>query len=156
MILVSGLLFLGAMLFEAFQAFLYQYAQKLDVSNVHFISSALNQFFSLLIVTMWFSVLFKVLPDAKVKWRVVLTGGLFTGLLFTFGKILIRYMLSFGNLSNIFGASSSIVLLLLFVFYTSFILYYGACFTKVYGALIQQPIEPKENAIKYKLVEVTG
>lgn len=63
-------------------------------------------------------------------------------------------MLGFGNLNNIFGASSSFVLLLLFVFYSSFILYYGACFTKAYAGFIKDPIKPAHYAIAYKLVEV--
>jgi membrane protein len=83
----------------------------------------------------------------------VIAGGLFTAILFTIGKIIIRSMLSVGNLGNIFGASSSFVLLLLFVFYTSFILYYGACFTKVYASFTKEPIKAAPHAKKYKMVE---
>jgi membrane protein len=63
-------------------------------------------------------------------------------------------MLAMGNLTNIFGASSSIVLLLLFVFYSAFILYYGACFTKVFATYIKEPIKAGPHAIQYKMVEV--
>jgi membrane protein len=85
---------------------------------------------------------------------VVISGGFFTAILFTFGKVVIRYMLSFGNLSTVFGASTSIVLFLLFVFYSSFILYYGACYTNTYANFINDPILPGDHAIRYKLAEV--
>lgn len=153
-ILLAGILFLGAMLGEGLETFLHQYSGEINSHAANFLNILFDQSISLVIVTTWFAILFKVLPDARASWRVVLTGGFFTGLLFTIGKIIIRYMLSFGNLTNIFGASSSIVLLLLFVFYTSFILYYGACFTKVYASFVNDPIKAAHYAIKYKMVEI--
>jgi len=65
------------------------------------------------------------LPDAVPSWKVAITGAFFTGLLFTVGKIIILTMLPFRRLNSVFGASTSIVLLLLFLFYSSFIFYYG-------------------------------
>jgi len=155
-ILLAGILFLAAMMAEGLESFLHQYTGELERHAGTFLNTLVNQCISVVIVTTWFAILFKVLPDAKTSWKVVAAGGFFTGLLFTIGKIIIRYMLSFGNLTNIFGASSSIVLLLLFVFYTSFILYYGACFTKVYASFVHDPIQAAHYAIKYKMVEVKG
>jgi membrane protein len=152
-ILLTGILFMAALLAEGLETFLHQHTGELHPHTINFLNTLLNQCISALIVTTWFAILFKVLPDAKASWKVVAVGGLFTGILFTIGKIIIRYMLSFGNLTNVFGASSSVVLLLLFVFYTSFILYYGACFTKVYAAFIKEPIKPAAHSIKYKMVE---
>jgi membrane protein len=63
-------------------------------------------------------------------------------------------MLPFRKLNSVFGASTSIVLLLLFVFYSSFILYYGACFTKAYAKFIRDPIRPRLHAIRYELAEI--
>lgn len=153
-ILLAGVLFIGGMLTEGVVSLFRRYTGELPVPTASFLSMVINHIISVSIVTAWFSILFKLLPDAKVSWKVVFAGGLFTGILFTAGKIIIRYALSFGNLKNIFGASSSLVLLLLFVFYSSFILYYGACFTKVFAAFIQEPIMAGDHAVKYKMVEV--
>ena len=153
-ILLAGILFIGGMLAEGLEAFLSQYTGELPSRTATFVSVTINHVISVVIVSIWFAILFKVLPDAKSSWKVAIAGGVFTGILFTIGKIIIRIRLSMGNLTNIFGASSSLVLLLLFVFYSSFILYYGACFTKVFAAYIEKPILPREYAIKYKLVEV--
>ncbi len=154
-ILIAGFLFVTALLAEGVEAFLHRYTGSWHSLTGSFINILLNQLISVVIVTTWFTVLFKMLPDAKVSWRVSFAGGLFTGLLFSAGKIFIRSMLTAGNLSTIFGASSSIVLLLLFVFYCSFILYYGACFTKVYADYVHDPIKAANHAIEYKLVEVS-
>lgn len=153
-ILIAGILFIGGILAEGFEAVLRHYTLELPSLPAYFLNVLFKQLISVTIVTTWFSILFKVLPDARTSWKVVIAGGFFTGLLFTAGKIIIRYMLLAGNISNIFGASSSLVLLLLFVFYSSFILYYGACFTKVLATYIHQPIQPAEHAIKYKMVEI--
>ncbi|MCW3107734.1 MAG: YihY/virulence factor BrkB family protein [Segetibacter sp.] len=155
-ILLAGILFISGMLIEGLEAFLLQYTGEIPVNTANFLSILINNVISVIIVSTWFSILFKVLPDAKASWKVVMAGGVFTGVLFTVGKIIIRSMLSAGNLTNIFGASSSLVLLLLFVFYSSFILYYGACFTKVYASFIDDPIKASLHAIKYKMVEVRG
>ena len=152
-IVVSGILIVGEIVAEGFVSILPQYSHQLTPHAANFLKTLLNHGISVLIVTAWFSMLFKVLPDAVASWRVVLAGGLFTGILFTAGKIFIRLGLSSGNLKTIFGTSSALVLLLLFVFYSSFIFYYGACFTKVFANFIGEPIRPGEDAIKYKIVE---
>lgn len=153
-ILFAGILFICGMFVDGIEAFLLQYTGELPSNTANFLTILINNIISVIIVSTWFAVLFKALPDAKASWKVVIAGGIFTGLLFTIGKIIIRYMLSKGNITNIFGASGSLVLLLLFVFYSSFILYYGACFTKVYATFIDQPIKAASYAIKYKMVEV--
>ena len=154
-ILFSGILFIGGMVAEGIGSWINSYAvSELPEQTANFLHILLKQMISAVIVTIWFSILFKVLPDAKASWKVVFAGGLFTGILFTAGKIIIRYMLSLGDLSNIFGASSSLALLLLFVFYSSFILYYGACFTRVFATFIKDPITAGEYSIKYKMVEM--
>jgi membrane protein len=153
-ILLAGILFVSGMLIEGLEVFVRQYTGQIPPNTANFLRVLTKNLVSVVIVSIWFAILFKVLPDAKASWKVVMMGGLFTGVLFSFGKIVIRYMLSLGNITNIFGASGSLVLLLLFVFYSSFILYYGACFTKVYAAFIKSPIKASQHAIKYKMVEV--
>jgi membrane protein len=152
-ILLAGLLFIGGMVGEGVQALLGKYLNDISPLAGSTVNNVLSKLISILIVTAWFAILFKVLPDAKPSWKVVIWGGFFTGILFTAGKIIIRYMLTMGDIHSVFGTSTSIVILLLFVFYSSFILYFGACFTKAYAALINDPIQPAEHAFKYDLVE---
>ncbi|HSU49527.1 MAG TPA: YihY/virulence factor BrkB family protein [Segetibacter sp.] len=155
-ILLAGIFFISGMLVQGLEAFLLKYTGEIPRDTANVLTILFNNIFSIIIVSIWFAILYKALPAAKTSLKVVIPGGFFTGILFTIGKIVIRYMLSLGNMTNIFGASSSLVLLLLFVFYSSFILYYGACFTKVYASFIGRPIIPAGNAIKYKMVEVSG
>jgi membrane protein len=152
-IILAGLLFITGMVGEGVQALLGRYLDDLSPGTGSTVNNILNLLISILIVTTWFVILFKVLPDGKPTWRVALVGGFFTGLLFTLGKFIIKTMLSLGDIHSVFGASTSIVILLLFVFYSSFILYFGACFTKVYAQSINCPIGPAEYAFKYELVE---
>lgn len=104
----------------------------------------------LLMVTVWFSMLFKFLPDAKPSWKTVIAGAFFTGFLFTIGKLALQWVLSYSSMQTIYGASTASVLLLLFVFYSSFIFYYGACFTKIWAEAYSKPIPPAKHAEKYE------
>jgi membrane protein len=140
-ILLAGILFVVGTLADGIQALLGNYLNEISPITGLVFDSIVSKIISILLVTTWFSLLFKLLPDANPSWRVAITGGFFTGILFTIGKFLIPKLLPFGELTSIFGTSSSVVLLLLFVFYSSFILYYGACYTKVYAEAIHQPIK---------------
>jgi membrane protein len=153
-IILAGILFLGGTLAEGYQVLLGRYLSQLLPTAGIFVNEAFNKIVSITIVTIWFSILFKFLPDAIPSWKVATTGAFFTGILFTIGKFIILTMLPFNRLNSVFGASTSIVLLLLFLFYSSFILYFGACFTKAYARFIKQPILPGPHAFKYELAEI--
>jgi membrane protein len=155
-IMVSGILFLAVLFGEGFLALMNEYISELWPGSATILFAILNQVISILIVTIWFAVIFKYLSDATLKWNTTIAGALFTGLLFTAGKLILGWILALSNIQTIYGASGSFVLLLLFVFYSSFILYYGAMFTRVWAEYNRSPIEPKRNAYKYVLSEVTG
>ncbi|WP_207491993.1 YihY/virulence factor BrkB family protein [Aridibaculum aurantiacum] len=148
-ILLAGILFITNTMAEGVQSLLGDYLNEVSPGAGSLVNRILNKIISVVIVTIWFSILLKLLPDANPTWRVVITGGFVTGILFTIGKAVIPRMLPFGELSSIFGTSASIVLLLLFVFYSSFILYFGACFTRQYALHIEEPIEAGSHAYKY-------
>ena len=80
-------------------------------------------------------------------------GGSLTGILYITGKLLLRFLLVKSNIGYLYGAAGSFVLVLLFVFYSSFILYYGACFIAVYSEKKQWPIMPAGKAYKYNVHE---
>lgn len=153
-IMVSGVLFLGVLLGEGVLALLHEYISELWPDSSSFLFALLNQLISILIVTIWFAVVFKYLSDANLDWNTTIVGALFTGILFTVGKLVLGWVLALSNIQTIYGASGSFVLLLLFVFYCSFILYYGAMFTRVWSEYRKRPIEPRKNAYKYILAEV--
>lgn len=153
-IMISGILFLAVLLGEGFLALMNEYIRELWPRSSTILFTILNQVASIFIVTIWFAVIFKYLSDATLKWNTAIAGALFTGILFTVGKLLLGWVLAASNIQTIYGASGSFVLLLLFVFYCSFILYYGAMFTRIWAEYHRSSIEPRRSAYKYVLSEV--
>lgn len=153
-ILFSGILFLASLLLDATVAFLKDYIEALipDLSSIPLF--AINQLFSLIIVTIWFAIIFKFLPNIKIPWKVVWIGASATGILFSIGKYVLGILLINGNISTIYGAAGSMILLLLFLFYSSLILFYGASFTKVFAITGNYLVEPRNYAVFYEINEV--
>lgn len=145
-ILAAGILFLAVLLGEGLIHLLKHSESAQFQSSSLFMNGFLKQIISIVVVTAWFTSVFKFLPDARPSWRVAIAGAFFTGILFTIGKWLIIWLLTLSNMQDIYGASASSVLLLLFVFYCSFIFYYGACFTKVWADFHKSPIGPGKHA----------
>lgn len=133
MILLMGILFLVALMMDTAIAVFRDYLDEL-IPDVHVgIIRMLNIVFSIVVVTVWFTLVFKMLTAAKVRWKVAFAGGLLTGILFSIGKFVLGKILIHSKVATIFGASTSIALLLLFIFYSSLILYFGTAFTYEYG-----------------------
>jgi len=116
-----------------------------------FFTGILNEITAALVVTIWFILIFRYLADGRPHWKAVITGGILTGILFSIGRTILSFVMRNSNVNTIYGASGSLVLLLLFVFYFSFILYYGASFIKVYSEASDRPIEPLSHAYHYQL-----
>lgn len=114
----------------------------------------INLLLTLTIISFIFAVIFKVLPDAKVKWRDVVTGAIVTAILFMIGKFAISFYISKSNVGSTYGAAGSLVVLLLWVYYSSLILYIGAEFTKAYAVKYGTAIMPNDYAVTTKTVEV--
>lgn len=153
-IMISGILFLAVLLGEGILAVLNEYISEIWPESATFMFVLMNQIVSIVVVTIWFAVIFKYLSDATLKWHTTIAGALFTGLLFTAGKLILGWVLALSNIQTIYGASGSFVLLLLFVFYCSFILYYGAMFTRVWAEYHHSYIAPGKNAYRYELSEI--
>jgi len=154
-IVFTGFLFLISILMEGMQTYLKEVVEELLPWLADFLNSAFSHIFSILIVTTWFVIIFRYLPDGVPPWKVAIAGALFTSILFNIGKFLLRVLLLQSNIDSLYGASAAIVLLLLFVFYSSLILYFGASFTQAWAECHDTPIEPKPGAIRYKWVEIT-
>lgn len=109
---------------------------------------------SLFITTLLFATIFKVLPDAKIKWKDVFIGAFITSVLFTLGKYGIGFYLGKSNLTNIYGAAGSVMILMIWVYYSAAILYLGAVFTKVYATNFGGKIFPSAYSVWIKIEEI--
>ena len=113
-----------------------------------------NLLLSLAVISTLFGVIFKVLPDAKIKWRDVISGALATAILFMLGKFAISFYIGQSDVGSTYGAAGSLVVLLVWVYYSSVILYFGAEFTKAYAVEFGSAIHPNEYAVITKQVEI--
>lgn len=113
--------------------------------------------FSLVVITVWFALIFKILPEAHLKWEVAFVGGFLTAILYNIGEFVLGKVLIHARLASIFGATTSLAMILLFIFYCSFILYFGAAFTHEYAARTDQHIRTSKNSRLYeeKILEPT-
>lgn len=114
--------------------------------------------FNLLVIwgvtTLLFAIIFKVLPDGKVVWKDALKGASFTAILFMLGKFAIGAYLGNSNVASTYGAAGSLVVILLWVYYSSIILFFGAEFTKEYAFLYGTRIVPKPYAVHVEHKEI--
>ena len=106
------------------------------------------------ITSLLFGMIFKVLPDAKIQWRHVRVGAFTTAALFMVGKFLIGYYLGHSELSTTYGTAGSAIVMLLWVYYSAMILYFGAVFTHVYAAHTGTKIYPSDYAVWVQQIEV--
>jgi len=114
----------------------------------------LNNALTLAAVTAVFTIIFKVLPDVNIKWKSAIIGSLFTALLFSLGKYLIGIYIEKGSTVSAFGAAGSIIIILLWIYYTSIILYFGAEFTQAYAEKYDGGISPSKYAVFTKITIV--
>jgi membrane protein len=100
------------------------------------------------IITLLFALIYKILPDAYLAWKDVWVGAAITSLLFTLGKILIGFYLGYSSVSSAYGAAGSLVVILLWVYYSALILFFGAEVTQVYANRYGSGVKPAENATR--------
>jgi membrane protein len=116
-----------------------------DSVYLFYVSNLLLVFF---IITLLFTVIFRTLPDGKVVLRDCLTGAAFTSFLFMIGKFAIGAYLGQSTIASWYGAAGSVILILLWVYYSAIILYFGAEFTRVYAETHGGKIIPNEYAVQ--------
>jgi membrane protein len=132
------------LLLTIFKDFLERLLSEATVYLVKLLSFSI----SLATVTLVFALIFKVLPDAKVKWKDVWIGALVTTGLFSIGRYLISLYLGTSNIGSTYGVAGSLVLVLIWIYYSSIILLLGAEFTKAFSNKMGRRILPKKNAVK--------
>lgn len=116
--------------------------------------SIISYIFSFIIISILFGVIFKVLPDAKISWKDVRSGAFFTALLFMIGRLVIGIYIEKSATSSTYGAAGSLIVIMLWVYYTAAILYFGAEFTRAYADFNGKRIEPADFAVHVVQKEV--
>ncbi|MBE0661354.1 MAG: YihY/virulence factor BrkB family protein [Bacteroidales bacterium] len=108
------------------------------------------------IIWVIFAMIYRFLPDVHIKWRVTWIGALITTFLFIIGKALISFGIGSTNISSIYGAAGSLVVILLWVFYSSLIFFFGAEITQQYAEMYSHTIKPKDFAVRVEINEVSS
>lgn len=104
-------------------------------------------------IVLLFAFIFRHLPDAKIVWRDVWVGSALTSVVFLLGKSILALYLGSGAAGSAYGAASSLITLLLWIYYSTHILLFGAEFTQVYANTYGSMVEPKKHAVKIERTE---
>ena len=115
-----------------------------------------NNIITFIIISLLFGAIFTILPDAEIKWRQVRLASFTTAILFMIGKFLISFYISNSNLQDVYGTAGSFVILMVWVYYSSVILYFGAEFAKSYAIKFSNPIQPSKFADFIHDVEIVS
>jgi membrane protein len=153
--LVAGVCFLLLVslgIESALKAFSH-YVQSVLPGGI-FVAITVYLTFDFAVVVLLFAMIFKFLPDVKIQWRDVWIGAIMTAILFVAGKWLLGFYLGTGAAGSAYGAASSLITLLLWVYYSSQILLFGAEFTQVYAARVGRELTPDEHAVRVVTKEV--
>ncbi len=132
-ILLVGLLFFANLFLKSVETLGGNYLDNYTKNGEFYFRLIFSEISAAVIVSVFFVLLFRFLSDTRPSWRIALIGGVVTGLFFTAGKFVLRALLVDSNIGLLYGTAGSFVLVLLFVFYTSIIMYYGAAFIAVYA-----------------------
>ena len=146
MVLGIGFLLLVSMALSALVSAFAGYISAL-ISTPPWVAIALNDVASFLVITLLFALIFKVLPDVKIRWRDVWAGAIGTAFLFTVGKLLLGLYLGRGSSTSAYGTGAAFIIILLYIYYSSVILYFGAEFTQVYARYHGSRIAPSKYAV---------
>lgn len=140
---IGFLLLVSLILSSILSAIASSFSQLLP--GVPWLWQLLNFLISLGITSLLFGLIFKVLPDIKIAWKDVWIGGLITAILFTIGQFALSLYL--GNQGSAYGVAGSVVVFLLWVYYSAQILFFGAEFTQVYATQYGHGVQPADNAV---------
>ncbi|MBO0591578.1 YihY/virulence factor BrkB family protein [Cellulophaga sp. E16_2] len=147
-ILVIGFLLLVSFIVTAGIATLNEYIRNIFPDILIYIAYFLDFTVSISIITVLFALMFRYMPDAKIRWKTVWIGALITAILFVIGKSLLGFYFGEANPGSTYGAAGTIVLILLWVSYSCLILFFGAEFTYIYAKRYGHKITPSYVALE--------
>lgn len=124
--------------------------------SLFYVVYIINSLMTFIIISLLFGAIFTILPDAEIKWRQVRLASFTTAILFMIGKFLISFYISSSDVQNIYGTAGSFVVLMIWVYYSSVILYFGAEFAKSYALQFSNAIVPSEFADLVYSVEIVS
>ena len=154
LILSVALLLLISFVISALLSVFTDYLQRLLPEVTIVLIRLIDIGLSLFITSLLFALIYRFLPDAIIRWRDVGVGAFITALLFMLGKYLIAAYLAYSNPGSAFGAAGSAILLLLWVNYSSLIIFFGAEFTQEFADAFGQKVQPKAHAVRIETREV--
>lgn len=157
LVISCGFILLVSLVINAVMELLNEKLQYYFQSVTIVVFYILNWALIFAVITALFAIIFKVLPDATIRWKDATVGAAFTALLFMLGKFLISLYIGKSNVGFTYGAAGSIIVILVWVYYSSLILYFGAEFTKIYSIQHGAGIKPIQTAvfiIKHEAKEV--
>ncbi|MEC4895287.1 MAG: YihY/virulence factor BrkB family protein [Oscillatoria sp. PMC 1051.18] len=146
MVLGIGFLLLVSLIISAAISALSNYPQSL-LTGFEFMGQFINIIVSFGVITLLFALIYKYLPDVKIKWSDVKIGAIITALLFTLGKYIIGLYLGRGSFASTYGAAGSVIIILAWVYYSAQILFFGAEFTQVYARKYGSQIMPDRHSV---------
>jgi len=114
----------------------------------------MNIVITFVVVSSLFAIIFKVLPDAVIRWKDVMVGAMATAVLFMLGKFAISFYIGTSDVGSTYGTAGSLVVIVLWVYYAATILYFGAEFTRAYAAKYGTQIHPNHYAMWMRQVEI--
>jgi membrane protein len=120
--------------------------QVFDCRINNYILQVANSVISIGVISLLFAMIFKVLPDAHIAWKDVWLGAAVTAILFNVGKFLIAFYLGKSHMESAFGGAGSVAILLVWIYYSSQIFFFGAEFTQIYANRYGSKIEPEQYA----------
>jgi membrane protein len=147
LVISCGFILLVSLIINALMELLNERLQLYFKSVTIVVFYILNLVLIFVIIAALFAIIFKVLPDAVIRWKDAFIGASFTALLFMLGKFLISLYIGKSNVGLTYGAAGSIIVILVWVYYSSLILYFGAEFTKIYSIQHGMGIKPVETAV---------
>ncbi|MDZ4845125.1 MAG: YihY/virulence factor BrkB family protein [Chitinophagales bacterium] len=146
-IMTLGFLLLISMIITIGVAALSQWIEQRFPDGITYLVEGLNMLLSVGVITLLFALMFKILPDAKIKWKHVFAGGFLTALLFIIGKFALGFYFGKSDPASAYGAAGSVVLILLWVSYSSMTVFFGAELTKAFVTHRGDKVVPKKNAV---------
>ena len=154
LIITLGFLLLVSLLINGMMDLFSDHLRERFPDITVYLVYAFNLLLTFAITAFLFGIIFKVLPDARIKWKDTRAGAITTAILFMGGKSLIGYYLGHNRLSSAYGAAGSVIVILLWVYYSSVILYTGAAFTRAFSSCRGRGIYPDKYAVWVEQVEV--
>jgi membrane protein len=154
LIISLGFLLLASLIINLLMNALSNWIERFLHTITTLLIKGINLGITFIIISVLFGIIFKFLPDVKIKWKDVRSGAFFTAILFMLGQYAINLYIQYTAKSSAYGAAGSILVILVWIYYTAAILYIGAEYTQVYAEAIGSKIEPADYAVHVQQTEV--